>query len=181
MCAQQAPMSRPRPMKPAQRLIPAPPPHFTSAANCSSVRLRGNSLESAAAFEWLAMTGFSAISKTSQNVRSEACERSTATPTSCAARTNALPASVRPRPLSIAAPHRALSLFQQRFIIDSPSRSRASRSRSMEQPSISAPSTESRAATLPAAFALRTSSAVRQRTARPSRARLLRSSASFSS
>lgn len=39
------------------RFSPAPPPHFTSASNWASVRLRGKSEQSTAAFEWLARTG----------------------------------------------------------------------------------------------------------------------------
>ena len=54
--------------KPGQRFIPAPPPQRARAVNCASVRLRGKSAQRAALLEWLAMTGFSLISITSQNV-----------------------------------------------------------------------------------------------------------------
>ena len=127
--------------------------------------MRGKSEHSAALFEWLAMRGFCAISSASQKVRSLAWDMSTATPRRWHSRTYPRPRSVRPEPGSMAAPHRALSLFQHRFSITTPYSSRASRRRLRLHPSSSAPSTESRAAILPAALALLTSCGERQRTA----------------
>ena len=88
---------------------------------CASVRLRGWP-HTDFAFEWLHSTGRFAMRITSQNVFSEAWERSTATPFSQQAFTNRTPSAVSPAPVSIAAPHRRLSLFQQSVTMRTPRR-----------------------------------------------------------
>ena len=79
MCASTASIFRPRPRKPGQRFSPMTPSLWTMALICASVRLRGWS-HTDFAFEWLHSTGRFAMRITSQNVFSEAWERSTATP-----------------------------------------------------------------------------------------------------